>query len=288
MNIHERVKFKKSDPVDLSKEGFLCFDMHCHTRHSDSYTRVYSILKKARKNSFGVSITDHNCIKGALDAWKGKGKTLVIPGIELGCKEGCHVLIYFYDVSSLKEFHDKHVEGRKKKNPFMTTKIGIEELLEILKNFNCVTSIAHPMAPGPINFYRNLKKGIIDKKVMKSIDCVEVMCGINIRPRNERALVWAEKLKKGFTGGSDCHMLRNCGQVITFSESDDIDSFLKDCVKKQNFIVGSETKLLSKALASTSIVRTHSKYAKHMIKYQFDYTKKELKYLGGKLKGLRK
>src|SRR3989338_2859996 len=103
----ERVIFDRPD-LSALRAGFpshAFVDMHHHTQHSDSYTRVKTLLRRSQALGLGIAITDHNEIRGCLEAIQ-RQETLVIPGIEVGCKEGPHFLLYFYNPYELKEFFE--------------------------------------------------------------------------------------------------------------------------------------------------------------------------------------
>lgn len=100
------VIFEKPDIRALADEGFTTCDMHFHTNHSDSATRVKDLLKLAGKIGSGVSITDHNQISGYFEARRFGGDVFLIPGIEVSSADGPHILLYFFDHSSMKEYYD--------------------------------------------------------------------------------------------------------------------------------------------------------------------------------------
>ena len=103
----DRVLFLKPRIGQLKSYGFNCVDMHMHSNVSDGINKVETIFKKAKKKGFGVSITDHNEIKGSIKACRQKS-VMIIPGIEVNTMEGPDDLFYFYNVDELKEFYNKH------------------------------------------------------------------------------------------------------------------------------------------------------------------------------------
>ncbi|MFH1211244.1 MAG: PHP domain-containing protein, partial [archaeon] len=98
----ERVTFKK--PGAINTREFSYVDMHYHTRYSDGRTKIAKVMKKCRKRGFGVAVTDHNDIRGAILASRYNG-VMTIPGIELGVREGAHLLLYFYNIKDLEEYY---------------------------------------------------------------------------------------------------------------------------------------------------------------------------------------
>jgi predicted metal-dependent phosphoesterase TrpH len=60
---------------------------------------------------------------------------------------------------------------------------------------------------------------------------------------NKKTLKWAVKVKKGFTAGSDAHVLTELGSGLTASRADNVEDFLNSIKKKRNFIIGREIRL---------------------------------------------
>jgi len=265
-----RVKFQKPDAGELSSKGFTCVDMHMHSQYSDTYTRISNILKRASKMGIGVSVTDHNEIRGAVEAYKKRGSILVIPGIEVNCSEGAHVLFYFYRIKDLEEFHKKEVEKYKNSNPYTFTKRKTESLIEKSKDYNSIVCLAHPFAPG-LNIFNHIKNNDFSKGVLKNVDLVEVICGQGFRNMNLKALEWASDIDKGFTGGSDAHTLRNVGTVLTCSkDTSSISSFLGSLKKKKNCVVGNESRIWNRALAYSKVTNRHLRYIAPTIRLNYN------------------
>lgn len=272
MVVKNRVVFKKPDFKSILKDDLTYVDMHSHTKYSDTYTKIPALLKKASKNGIGISITDHNEIKGSLEAFKNKGKVLIIPGTEISCSEGPHILLYFYSPDEMKEFYKKEIEKNRSPNAYTATKIGTQELLNKAKRYNCVVCAAHPFAPRYLNLYNHIKKKRIPKKILNDIDCFEVLSGLNTSKMTKKAIKWCSKLNYPFVGGSDSHTLSSLGAVLTYSEGADIESFLKNIIKKKNFVIGKETKFFSKASSFPKQIIKHYKSfenAKSSLKTQF-------------------
>ena len=103
------VIFDKIDHRSLAPE-LTYVDIHYHSCYSDTHTRIKTILKRAKQKNIGVAITYHNEIKGCLEAFNNKEGVLVIPGMEIGCIEGLHILAYFYDVMEMQEFYFEYLE----------------------------------------------------------------------------------------------------------------------------------------------------------------------------------
>lgn len=235
---------EKPNINELIKDGYACFDMHIHTKYSDCFSRIQSVIKMARKKGLtGIAITDHNTIKGAESIWNEKKEILIIPGIEVGCFEGSHMLLYFHSLDELKEFYEKNIKNKVLKNPCLLTKVSIYDLIDKIKNYNCLLSAAHPFEKGCIGLYNSINNRRIGKDIIKKINTFEVICGENTKDANVNAIAEAIKLKKNFTAGSDAHSVREIGCAITAAKTQNIDAFLKSITKKENIVIGKETLL---------------------------------------------
>src|SRR3990167_5813519 len=113
-----------SEGVDISnlKKNGIFFDMHFHTNYSDGSAKIDTIAKLCKKNNIGISITDHNEIKGAVLASAEEIK--LIPGIEVRSAENLDMLFYFYKIGDLIEFYNKHVRPNKKRLQYAGLKIS--------------------------------------------------------------------------------------------------------------------------------------------------------------------
>lgn len=267
----ERVHFTKPLLKQLNAEGYSCVDMHYHTQYSDTYTRIKNILKKCRKNGLGVAITDHNEIKGCIDALK-KNKefeVLIIPGMEASCREGQHILAYFYSLGELKECYGKVIKKNLTKSPHIS-KLKFGDLLEKTEKYNCVLSAAHPSNIFPWNLQKKFEKGRYDLSLLKKINAFEVISGLNTRKMNLKAVEWAREHDMAITAGSDGHTLRKLGSVVSCSKADDVDSFLKSILKKRNFVCGNETKRGYRVLSNVKAISKQSRYAGRSLKIHYD------------------
>jgi len=167
--------------------------MHVHTHFShDGIEPPSRLVSKAKEMGLdGLAITDHNTQDGvgeALDAGREAGM-LIIPGVEVSCREG-HVLLYGSE--------DFPVSGG----------MGIGEVLGVLKDSfpGCIGAPAHPF-----DLHRS---GMGWKCVDHPFDAVETVNGHSILPR-EVVLPLAKRLGVGELGGSDTHFLEGLGSGIT-------------------------------------------------------------------------
>jgi len=286
-----RVFFQKPNLELFDSMGLQSVDMHFHTRFSDSFTRIQTLIKKAKKKKIGISITDHNEIEGSVKASKYASEVMVIPGIEVSCMEGPHMLFYFYKASDLKEFYAKIVEPHKQKNPWMAIDMKVPDILEASKDYNCVRAAPHPFGYGLVNcgLSKCVNKNYVDESVFDSIEAMEVINGVMGRKNNKKAHVKAMDIGKGFTGGTDGHTIFEMGKVVTSAYADNIDSFLTSVIKKKNYVIGKEIKLLPKLHHGTNVMTKHMGYAGPSLRVQYHINKGRVKGIPAKIaNGIKK
>ncbi len=153
-------------------------DMHIHTKYSsDGIMEIRELLKIAKKRNLdAIGITDHNEIKGAIEAKKMK-IIPVVAGIEISTKEG-HVLGYGIDCKI-----DRDLE--------------ISETIDRIHDCGGIAVAAHP--------YR-FWSGIGEKNVRKNnFDGIEVFNSRCRRGSNIKARKLCEELNLGRSAGSDAH-----------------------------------------------------------------------------------
>ena len=229
----------------LKKQGLQAVDMHFHSNHSvDGLSSIKDIIKKCRKDGIGTSITDHNQISGALKAKRLSGKgVFIVPGIELTCHNGVHVLLHFSDIKEYKEFYQKELKARVKKNPWFLDK-DHHEMIDIAHNYNCLITAPHPYGPGFIGI-RKFKSNL---KTVRKIDAVEVINGCLVGKMNPKAIEWAKEMKKGFTGGSDGHSVKELGNAVTICQAQTAEEFLEQIRKRKSIVIGKQERILDDAI----------------------------------------
>ncbi|MFH1668884.1 MAG: PHP domain-containing protein [Candidatus Woesearchaeota archaeon] len=242
------VIFKRPPLRKLKKEGLFGVDLHFHTKYSlDAVSRIPTAIKKAEKKGFGFAITDHNTVKGVISSYRLRKHALIIPGIEVTCKNGNHILAYFYAHTELEEFFEKMIKPHLKKNPFFTD-LSLSEVIDSTTDYNCVTCAPHPFAPGAVS----MKNTGVSKVIEKKLDAIEVLNGYNLRQRNMKAIYWASKLNKGVTGGSDGHSTFELGNVLTLTHSTDIDNIFNEIKRNKAMVMGREENMVLKAMNTVS------------------------------------
>ena len=235
-NIH----FEKPNFKELKKK-YLLVDMHSHTEAShDCNTPIKDFGTKFKELGIGVSITDHNSIKGALAYKRMFPKQFIIPGIEVTTSEDKDILFYFHSFSDLIDFQVREISPKIKShrtNAFVSkTLITNEELLDIAKDYNAFRVLPHPLQRMK-GIYRSLLKKN-DFSILKKVEAIEVLNSTMFLKANLTALVWAHIERMPMTGGSDAHILKTLGGTVTAARAETVDEFLEKIRKKQNKVYG--------------------------------------------------
>lgn len=279
----KEVTFRKPNYEVLKRDGLVGADMHFHSQYSmDSVSRMDNFLRKASKLGIGVAVTDHNAIKGNLSAQKNRYGVMIIPGVEITCQNGAHVMCYFHTPGELEEFFTRSIKPLMKKNPFAIPATA-REVIEIANDYQGVVGAPHPFAPGPLG----LHKIKIPKFIQKKVKLIEALNGYDFRKSNLKSLAWAKEQGKGITGGSDGHATLELGKVLTCAHADDAESFLYELRRRRSHLVGKEDNLLMKAMygigKQASFLRRSNRHnqALLLLKSQFG---NEYKYYKEKVK----
>jgi hypothetical protein len=258
-----RVWFERPALETLTSQGFFAADMHFHTNHSDSHTTVRAAVRSARKKGIGLAITDHNAVGGVREAEQiAQGETLVIPGIEVSTSDGPHILLFFYSSGDLEEFYERDLEKKKGSSPFLATSISTSDLLEVTEGYNCVRAAAHPYGYLVLNrgVAKCVEKDDLDEKVFARMEAIEVICGGMARRNNLKAADLALSRNLGMVGGSDGHLLRDLGGVLTCTASENVEGFLENIIRRRSLVVGSERNMMDKSVMSMMVLSKHLRY----------------------------
>lgn len=193
-------------------------ELHSHTYHSrgtkifyDAVDSPVTMVRTAAKKGLGaIAITDHNIIKGALEARKHAKKhdILVIVGEEITTTNG-HLLGIGIE--------DKIKPG-----------MGVSETVDAIHDQGGIAVAPHPF---------DIKHDGIGVDCTKC-DAVEVFNSINLeRIANMRCLKFAQKRKLCVTAGSDAHSSVMIGNALNVTKAHDIDGILKAVRKGKNEII---------------------------------------------------
>lgn len=277
--------FQKPNHKLLANFGRAQVDMHFHTRYSDSNVSVEKALQKAKKMGIGLAITDHNEVEGALKAVENNEGVLVIPGIEVSCYEGPHILLYFYEPWDLKAFYENFLKNKRNGNPYMATKATAEEILDEASKYKCLRVAAHPYGYMTANsgLMKAMRKGYVPERLIEKVDGFEAICGAMNRYLNKRAANFAEKNNLMVTGGSDGHCLFQLGRVVTIADGTTREEFLDSIKEGNSMAIGKEPKVLTKILPATSTIRNHFPYTVPTVKLQSCMMVERARHFKGRL-----
>jgi predicted metal-dependent phosphoesterase TrpH len=163
----------------------LYFDCHIHSNCShDSLMRPGRILKQAKKAGLtGVAITDHDTIRGSLEARKLEKEigVTVIPGVEILTDSG--------DIIGL--LINEEIRSHR-----------WDEVIDEIREQGGVAVLPHPYRS-----HRNIHE------LAKAVDLIEVWNARSTVEQNERALQLAGRLQKPGMYGSDAHTYAEIGNV---------------------------------------------------------------------------
>ncbi|MBF0120173.1 MAG: PHP domain-containing protein [Desulfobacterales bacterium] len=254
--MENKIEFGKPNLKELTK-SYSVMDLHFHTRYSDGINSVEAIAKRAKKLEIGIAITDHNEIKGAVEIDE-YDDILSIPGIELTSKEGTHILVYFYDIGSLKKFYKDDVA------PFMGNKLmsslslKMEDIILRAKEFKVLTIFPHPYCTAYTGICNlQFPKERLDK-VFDMIDGVEVINAENLNKWNLQCALLGFNLNKAITSGSDGHTLYHMGKSVTYAMCENTrESFLDSIKNKENKIIGKEIDIFRKVTSNSMKLKSN-------------------------------
>ena len=192
----------------------LLVDLHSHSRYSDGTATLADIEAACDRLAIGVSLTDHNEIRGAIRLSE-RQKIWTVPGIEVGTTEGLEFLIYFRDPGQLEDYFIRAVD------PFLLSRFMVRSRAKSLdaiaaaQDCGGYVSLAHPFAPGrkSIEFHRQKgprQRAFVDQ-VLQSVDAIELFNGGVLRRSNSQAEQFSLGVEKPFTAGSDSHHVSTLG-----------------------------------------------------------------------------
>ena len=183
-------------------------DFHTHTfRSKDSVTSIEDLIKAARRRCLDrVVVTDHNTLRGALEA-AAAAPGLVIPGEEVQTTKG--------------EFLAAYVTSEVPRG------LAPLEALKRLKDQGAFVSISHPFDP-----HRSGWKLETLEMLASQVDAIETLNARVIKSRhNLLAQQFASKHGLAGTAGSDGHHPSEIGRVYSllpeFHDADSLRSAIK-------------------------------------------------------------
>jgi predicted metal-dependent phosphoesterase TrpH len=247
-------------------------DMHIHTHHSDAAISIPSLLSRAKYLGMGIAITDHNEIRGVLEAYNQVRDVLVVPGIELSSREGPHILLYFYSADELADFFTTYIKANLRKSQYMAIQLSVEKILAAAEMYSCLKVAAHPYGYFGIN--RGILKCIENKtlpaEIIDRIDGIEVICGGMSQDLNDKAAKYAGEHDLPITGGSDAHVLPSVGGVITGVKADSVEGFLRGILAKESIVIGSPAHPLHKGMTAGVIAWNYIPYTVSSLQVHYE------------------
>lgn len=262
MHYYKDIIFQKPQPEEIRRLGLLPVDLHFHTRHSDSPTRVRDALKLAARQGIGLAITDHNQASGVVEARRQGIRVPLVPGIEVSANDGPHLLFYFYSVADLLDFYRRHIEKNRRNGPFTAIRLDTPDILDRREDYSCIAVEAHPCGYAFLN--RGVERCVagrcIGEEVFSRLDALEVICGGMARSHNLKAARLALAHDLGRTGGTDGHLLHEVGGVVTCAEAETVDELLDAIRKRETVVIGRERPLVEKAVMGTAVLPHHIIY----------------------------
>jgi len=211
-------------------------DLHVHTSFSyDSKSSPKVIVTAALQKGINcIAITDHNEIKGAIEAVRLAFDLpiLIIPGIEIKSKQG--------DILGLNV------------KKIIPNNLSARETIKEIKKIGGIAIIPHPFG-----FNCSFKGDL--KKIMDLIDAIEVFNATIFGSGNKKALAFAQKYNLPFTAGSDAHSPKFLGRTyleipgnnLSFEEAT-VSSLAEPCDSKTRW--KKRTKFSSLASAKASAI----------------------------------
>jgi len=177
----------------------MIFDLHIHSKYSyDSILEPEKIIMVAKKSGLnGIAITDHETIKGGIEARKINDDKdfFVIVGSEINTEAG--------DIIGL--FLKEEIKSR-----------NSMEVIEEIKEQGGIVVLPHP--------YRGHK---LNDELISAVDVIESFNARTGRYENFRAEELAEKHKKPTIAGSDAHFDSEIGMARTLVNSLNFESVKK-------------------------------------------------------------
>jgi len=169
-------------------------DLHIHSAYSrDASASALEIVRKCKSLGLdGLAITDHNEIKGSLEAFAlaASEGVVVVRGVELSAVEG-HVIAL-----GVKELIPRG--------------LSVPETVDKVRAAGAIAIAAHP---------GRFPSGIgIERAMVMDFDAIEVLNGGSSKRSNSRARTVAEHRKLPMTAGSDAHGIEQAGKAWTAVE----------------------------------------------------------------------
>jgi len=272
INNSYKIRFERPNLEELT-DKYTVVDLHFHSHHSDGLNRIATIAERARDLNIGIAITDHNAIQGAVEIDNYKD-ILSIPGLEVTSAEGTHILIYFYDIESLKVFYENDIKPHMGSELMSSIALEMEEIVRRARFFKTVIIFPHPYA----GVYTGISNHYFPEErlqpILDLIDGVEVINAENLNKWNLRSALLGFNLNKCITGGSDGHRLVQMGKAVSYAAcKPNRKAFLNAIKKKKNMVIGKEIDIIRKVTSNgvklPANIRNYPDLVEKNIKYGY-------------------
>ncbi len=199
-------------------------DLHVHSGYSrDATASAVEIVRKCRTVGLdGIAITDHNEIKGSLEAYSlgASEGVIVVRGVEVSAQEG-HVLALGV-------------------GEVIPRGLALNETVDKIRDAGGVAIAAHP---------GRFPSGIGIKRARKSdFDGIEVLNGGSSSRSNGRARQIAEHNGLAMTGGSDAHGIEQMGKAWTSIKDGSTEEDVIRAIEKGLCSVGGRSRTAGEGL----------------------------------------
>ena len=266
-----KIQFEKPNLAELS-EHYTVVDLHFHSNYSDGKNPVSAIAQKARELGIGIAVTDHNEIKGAVELDRYRG-ILNIPGIEITSIEGTHLLIYFYDIKSLKKFYKKDIKPRMGHDVMSSTSLEMEEIIGCARAFETVIVFPHPYSATFTGIQNTYFPADRLEQLFEMVDGIEVINAENLNKWNLRSALLGFNLDLGITGGSDGHHLPQMGRAVCYAPcKKDRRAFLDAVKSGQTRVIGKESDIIKKVRSNSVKLRNNIRNYPDLVEKNFRYS----------------
>jgi hypothetical protein len=186
----------------------MIFDFHIHSKYSfDSIMSPKRIVRIAQDNGLDcIAITDHDSIKGGLEAKKYENRNIkVLIGEEIYTDHGDLIGINLKEEICEKNFF---------------------KAVEEIKRQGGISILPHP--------YKEHKDV---ENIVQHVDIIEAYNSRTSQELNEKAKNLAEKLNKPYICGSDAHFYREIGNVMNSGSLDDFTFEYLSCEQINNHLI---------------------------------------------------
>ncbi len=175
------------------------YDLHIHTSYSpDGSLSPENVVRIAKSRGLrGIAITDHNTIKGGIEAKQYETDSFtVIVGSEIKTERGDLIGLFL-----TKEVQSRDMQGA-------SAEIRAQGGLVVI--------------PHPFDIFRAsaINPTVEDARIIDAIEVFNSRCLLS--KCNRRALELAREIGSGITAGSDAHYSREIGTAGVVIDSDDI------------------------------------------------------------------